>query len=190
MNLIAIFILAFGLSMDAFAVAVVKGLNLKKFTIRSALIVGLYFGIFQALMPLIGYFAATQFSENVSSIGHWIAFVLLSILGARMILESFKERSSGHADGKGMSLGPAQMLPLAIASSVDALAVGVSFAFMDVDVPSAVLIIGVVTLIVSMIGVKLGRVFGERVGAKAELAGGVILVMIGLIILLEGLGIT
>ena len=186
MNLIAIFILALGLSMDAFAVAVVKGLDLKKVTLRGALIVGLYFGVFQALMPLIGYFAATQFSDSIASIGYWVAFALLSILGARMIWKGFK----GGPANRETSFGPKRMIPLALAVGIDAMAVGVSFAFMEVDVLVAVLIIGAVTLLMSMVGVKLGHVFGEKIGSKAELIGGLILITIGLIILLEGLGVT
>jgi len=191
MNFAGMVLLALGLSMDAFAVAVCKGLDLKKVTLRNALTVGLYFGVFQAVMPLIGYFLATQFSDSVGSLGFWIAFALLTILGARMIWASFRGGSADTGpETKKVSLGPAHMLPLALATSIDALAVGVSFAFMEVSIFIAVLIIGSVTLFVSMIGVKLGRMFGERIGSKAELIGGAILVLIGLKILLDGLGVT
>jgi putative Mn2+ efflux pump MntP len=187
MNFIGMFLLALGLSMDAFAVAVCRGLGLDKVRFRDMFIVGLYFGIFQAVMPLIGYFAATYFSSDLSSFGSWIAFALLSILGVRMILGGL---GGPNGSEEKVSLGPAAMLPLAIATSIDALAVGVSFAFIDVNIFHAVLIIGVTTFALSMIGVKMGRTFGERIGPKAEIAGGVILVLIGLKILLDGLGIT
>jgi len=190
MNFIGILILALGLSMDAFAIAVCKGLDVKKVTFRTALIVGLYFGIFQAVMPLIGYFAAAQFSDSISSFGFWIAFALLTILGARMIWASFKGGPARGQTGKETSLRPLHMIPLALACSIDAMAVGVSFAFIEVEILSAILIIGAVTLLISMAGVKLGCVFGERIGSKAELIGGTILILIGLIILLEGLGVT
>jgi putative Mn2+ efflux pump MntP len=182
------FALALGLSMDAFAVAVCKGLSLPKVRFRDMLIVGLYFGLFQAVMPLIGYFAATYFSSNLSSFGSWIAFALLSILGIRMILVGMGGGNEELDDEA--SLSPSKMLPLAVATSIDALAVGVSFAFIDVNIFHAILIIGVTTLVLSMMGVRIGRSFGKKMGAKAEIAGGIILVLIGIKILLDGLGIT
>jgi putative Mn2+ efflux pump MntP len=187
MNFIGMLILAVGLSMDAFAVAVCKGFGLAKVRFRDALIVGLYFGIFQAVMPLIGYFMAIHFA-GILSFDHWIAFAILSVLGVRMVIGGLRGQEGGIATD-GTRLGPKQMLPLAVATSIDALAVGVSFAFIDVNIFHAILIIGVTTLILSMIGVRMGRTFGERIGTKAEMLGGVILVLIGLRILFDGLGI-
>ena len=183
MNLIELFILAVGLSMDAFAVAICAGLTMAKTSMRKMLTVGLYFGVFQAVMPLIGYFAATLFADKIIAYDHWIAFLLLCFLGGKMIIGSFKKE--GSADSKEAALTPAKMLPLAIATSIDALAVGVSFAFLRVSIIPAVSFIGVTTLLLSMAGVKIGNVFGLKFKSKAELAGGIILVLIGLKILLE-----
>jgi len=172
--------------MDAFAVAICAGLSMSDANLKKALAVGLYFGIFQAGMPLIGYFAATMFAERIIAYDHWVAFGLLSIIGGKMVFESFKGE---QADEKEHSLKPAQMLPLAVATSIDALAVGVSFAFLHVNVIPAVMLIGVTTLVISMAGVKIGSAFGTRFKSKAQLVGGVTLVLIGLKILLEHLGI-
>jgi len=186
MNLIELLILAVGLSMDALAVAICAGLTMPKATMKKALIVGLYFGLFQAGMPLIGYFAGSLFADRITAYDHWIAFALLCFLGGKMIFGSFKkEEAPGEA--REASLGPKKMLPLAIATSIDALAVGVSFAFLRVSIAPAVAFIGVTTLAISMAGVKIGNVFGRRFKSKAELAGGVILVLIGIKILLEHL---
>ena len=188
MNFIELFLLAVGLSMDAFAVAVCIGLSTAKTNIKKCLIVGLYFGVFQAVMPLIGYFAATLFADKIDSYDHWIAFVLLGFLGGKMIFESFKkEEDEEEKDGKKSSLRPANMLPLALATSIDALAVGVSFALLDVKIIPAVSFIGITTLLISMAGVKIGNMFGSRFKSKAEFAGGIILILIGLKILLENL---
>ena len=174
--------------MDAFAVAVCTGLTLPKVTFQKAGAVGLYFGVFQAVMPLIGYFAATQFADQIIAYDHWIAFALLGFLGGKMIAGSFKkEGRSDDERSREASLRPAKMLPLALATSIDALAVGVSFAFLQVDVVPAVLVIGLITLALSMIGVKLGHVFGVKFKSAAELIGGVILVLIGVNILLDHL---
>ena len=186
MSLIELFLLAVGLSMDAFAVAICIGLTIPKITIKKALIVGLYFGIFQAVMPIIGYFAATIFAERIIAYSSWIAFGLLCFIGGKMIFDSFKKEEISN---KEHSLKASQMLPLAIATSIDALAVGVSFAFLEVRIIPAVSLIGVTTLIISMIGVKIGNVFGIRFKSQAQLLGGIILVLLGLKILLEGLGI-
>jgi len=206
MSLIGLFLLAVGLSMDAFAVAVFKGLAISKVTVKKSLVVGLYFGTFQAGMPLIGYSVATLFADYIIVYGHWVAFVLLSFIGGKMIFNSFRKEGcsdrvcpaetctdrtcpGGKRPGdKAASLRPAHMLSLAFATSIDALAVGVSFAFLEVGIIPAVLFIGVTTLVISMIGVKIGSVFGERFKSKAELLGGIILVMIGFKILLEHLG--
>ena len=186
MGLGELFILAVGLSMDAFAVAVGKGLSVQKTTVKHYLVVGLYFGIFQALMPIIGYFVGAQFADSITAIDHWIAFGLLAFLGGRMIKESFERCPDTSADA---SLSFKAMFPLAIATSIDALAVGVSLAFLNVDITPAASFIGVITFLLSMIGVKVGNVFGIKYKAKAELIGGVVLVLVGLKILLEHLGI-
>mgnify|MGYP000925100567 FL=1 len=207
MNLLELFIIAVGLSMDAFAVAVCAGLTMSKATIKKSLIVGLYFGFFQAIMPLIGYMLATQFADKIIAFDHWIAFALLSFIGGKMLVESF--RKEGCADRecpaetctdrecpggerpkkKEASLKPAEMLPLAVATSIDALAVGVSFAFLRVDIVPAIFSIGMITLILSMLGVKVGNIFGAKFKSKAEFAGGIILALMGLKILLEHMGI-
>ena len=207
MNFITLFLLAVGLSMDTFAVSICIGLTILKQPIRKSLVVGLYFGVFQALMPSIGYMVSSLFADMVDAYDHWIAFGLLSFLGVKMIIGSFKKGGCPDRvcpseicrdrkcpggkppNNKEFSIKPAQMLPLALATSIDALAVGVSFAFLRVKIIPAVLFIGITTLVVSMIGVKIGNIFGTRFKSKAELAGGIILVLIGLKILLEGLNI-
>ena len=178
MGLLELFILAVGLSMDAFAVSVCKGLAMKQITFKNAAIVGAWFGGFQALMPLIGWLLGSRFKSYITAIDHWIAFVLLLIIGANMIKESFdKSEESANA-----SLGFKIMLMLA-------LAVGVTFAFLDVNIWWAVIFIGSITFTLSAIGVKVGSVFGVKYKSKAELAGGIILILIGTKILLEHLGI-
>jgi len=210
-GLIELFLLAVGLSMDAFAVAISLGLTLPRVGIRQGLIVGGYFGVFQAGMPLIGYLTATLFADQIVAYDHWIAFLLLAFLGGRMIREGLKgDDAAGNVTSVAASgsdsvvtdpytldlpdkaktlLSPAQMLPLAVATSIDALAVGVSFAFLRIDIVSAVLFIGTTTLIISACGVKIGSIFGSRYEGRAQLGGGIILVLIGLRILLEHLGI-
>ncbi|MCL2422176.1 MAG: manganese efflux pump MntP family protein [Defluviitaleaceae bacterium] len=201
MNLIELFLLSIGLSMDAFAVAVCIGLTMSKFNIKKMLTVGLYFGLFQAGMPIIGFMIATQFAGLVTQFSHWIAFGLLVFLGAKMIWGSLtkancKDRTCAAtpcADRKcpigrqEVDLVPSKMIPLALATSIDAMAVGVSFAFLRVSIAPAVSLIGVTTLVISMIGVKIGNVFGAKFRAKAELAGGIILVLMGVRVLLEHL---
>lgn len=187
MNLLELFILAIGLSMDAFAVAVTKGLCMKKFSLKKGAIVGLYFGVFQAGMPLIGYFLGTQFQDKITGIDHWIAFGLLTFLGLKLIKEAFSKEEDDTCESGETSLTFKTMSVLAVATSIDALAVGITFAFLSVDIIPAVTFIGVVTFILSMIGVKIGNVFGTRYKAKAELAGGLILIGIGIKILLSHL---
>lgn len=182
MNIIELMLLAAGLSMDAFAVAVCAGLTMKKPVLNKMLIVGLYFGVFQAFMPLIGYLTASLFADRIISYDHWIAFALLCFLGGKMILESLKKENGQNNE---ISLMPAKMLPFALATSIDALAVGISFAFLRVNIIPAVLIIGITTFVISAFGVKIGNVFGIKFKSKAELSGGVILILIGLKILLE-----
>lgn len=184
MSLADLFIIALGLSMDAFAVSICKGLSVRKMQLRHALICGVWFGAFQALMPLLGYWLGSGFAGLIGSFGHWVAFVLLAIIGVNMIRESFGGEEEVTPD-----FSPKAMLPLAVATSIDALAVGVSFAATGTDIVAAVLFIGVVTLVVSAAGVKIGNLFGTRYKALAERAGGAVLVLMGLKILLQGLGI-
>lgn len=188
MSLLELFIIAVGLSMDAFAVAICSGLSMRTLSFKKAATVGLYFGVFQAGMPLIGYFLGAQFADKITAFDHWIAFVLLGIIGGKMILDSFSKEEE-DANCPEASLKFRDMLPLAIATSIDALAVGVSFAFLKVSIVPAVSFIGIVTLTLSMVGVKIGNLFGVRFKSKAELAGGIILVLMGLKILLEHLGV-
>ena len=185
MGIIELFILAVGLSMDAFAVSVCKGLSLGKIKIKHMCIAGLWFGGFQALMPLIGYLLGSNFSELVAKCDHWIAFVLLALIGGNMI----KEALGKEEDSMDNSMGFKAMLLLAIATSIDALAVGVTFAFLDVPIVPAISFIGVVTFVLSAIGVKAGSLFGYKYKSKAELCGGIILILLGIKILLEGVGI-
>ena len=184
MGLTELFILAVGLSMDAFAVAVCKGLAMQKMNWRHAIIIGLYFGGFQAAMPSLGYILGVGFQSRIQAVDHWIAFVLLTFIGLNMVRES-RDREAEHADP---SVGFQVMVILAIATSIDALAVGVTFAFLQVDIVPAVCFIGTVTFLLSVIGVKVGNVFGTRYKSRAELAGGLILIAIGVRILLEHLG--
>ncbi len=184
MHYLELLIIAVGLSMDAFAVAVCKGLAQHQHSVKNSLITGLYFGGFQALMPLIGYFLGKQFAGAITSVDHWIALALLSIIGINMI------RESRSCDVKASnSFGFKNMVVLSLATSVDALAIGITFAFLKVDIVAAVLTIGVITFAISFAGVKLGSVFGSRFKSKAEIAGGIILILMGLKILLEHLGV-
>jgi putative Mn2+ efflux pump MntP len=202
MSLLELFIIAVGLSMDAFAVAICKGLCMKKISLKKAGIVGLYFGLFQGGMPLVGYLLGVQFESKITSIDHWIAFVLLAFIGINMIRESIESKNEVAVDcsiyentdsslqGKNADpLAFKSMVVLAIATSIDALAVGVTFAFLKVTIVPAVSFIGIVTFTLSMIGVKIGHTFGSIYKSKAEFAGGLILILMGLKILLEHLGI-
>jgi putative Mn2+ efflux pump MntP len=193
MGIVELFIIAVGLSMDAFAVAICKGLSMNKMSYKNAVTAGLFFGGFQALMPLIGYMLGNQFSRYITSFDHWIAFVLLLLIGLNMIKESREKKSECTdqgcgSDGKEDSFSLKNMTVLAIATSIDALAIGVTFAFLKVNIVSAVTFIGIVTFIFSFLGVKIGNVFGAKFESKAELAGGIILVAMGLKILFEHLG--
>ena len=183
MNLLELFILAVGLSMDAFAVSVCKGLSVRQIKPRHACSVGACFGGFQALMPLIGFVLGVQFQRYIVSIDHWIAFILLSLIGVNMIRES-----CGDAEELNDSFSFGTMLPLAIATSIDALAVGVTFAFLQVNILPAVLFIGCTTFVLSAVGLKIGNVFGVRYKSRAELCGGIVLILMGCKILLEHLG--
>ncbi len=179
-------LLAVGLSMDAFAVSVCKGLSVRHLKLRHMLVSGLYFGAFQALMPLIGYWLGAGFSDMIAAYDHWICFVLLLLIGGNMIHESF---GGVEDDMQNQSFSVSVMLPLAVATSIDALAVGVSFAFLQVQILPAAVLIGITTFIFGMIGVKIGNVFGAKYEARAELIGGVIFILIGTKILLEHLGV-
>lgn len=194
MSLFELFIIAVGLSMDAFAVSICKGLSMKKISIKKAAIVGLYFGIFQAGMPLIGYYLGVQFQNKITAIDHWIAFVLLGIIGINMIRESRKNSCEIAVDiqadeNTDDSLAFKNMFVLAIATSIDALAIGVTFAFLKVNIIPAVSLIGIVTFTLSIIGVKIGDAFGAMFKSKAEFAGGLILILMGIKILLNHVGI-
>ena len=184
MSTAELFIIALGLSMDAFAVSVCKGLSVQKLRLRHALLAGFYFGLFQGLMPVIGYLLGFRFENIIKEIDHWIAFVLLALIGINMIREAFGEAEEHNDD-----FGVKTMLVLAVATSIDALAVGISFAFLSVDILAAAVFIGLITFALSALGTYVGHKFGERFKARAEFAGGLILVGMGLKILLEHLGI-
>jgi putative Mn2+ efflux pump MntP len=184
MTLAELFILAIGLSMDAFAVSICKGLSLGKIKPKHMCIAGLWFGGFQALMPLIGYLLGSFFADMITKYAHWIAFALLLILGANMIKEALGEEEKVDA-----SMDVKNMFLLAVATSIDALAVGVTFAFLQVSIIPAVSFIGVVTFVCSAVGVKIGSIFGDKYQSKSEICGGVILILIGIKVLLDGLGI-
>ena len=184
MGLLELFLIGVGLSMDAFAVAICKGLSMRRIDGRQTLLVGVFFGGFQALMPLLGWALGRQFEQYITQYDHWIAFVLLAYLGGKMIWEALHEGESCPAN-----FTVRELLVLAVATSIDALAVGISFAFLKVPILPAVALIGCTTFVLSLIGVWIGNRFGSRFKSKAEVAGGVILILIGLKILLEHLGI-
>lgn len=197
MSLIELFIIAVGLSMDAFAVSICKGLSLKKASLKQCIKVGLYFGGFQGGMPLIGFILGVQFKDYITSIDHWIAFVLLLIIGINMIRESIEEDNEDSivdlteaavCEDVVEALSFKNMIMLSIATSIDALAIGVTFAFLQVNIVPAVSFIGIVTFVLSMIGVKVGNIFGDKFKSKSEFIGGVILILMGLKILLQHLG--
>ena len=186
MSIWELLILAVGLAMDAFAVSICKGLSVKDVKIKHMVSAGLYFGGFQALMPIIGYLLGVNFKHLIEHFDHCIAFALLVLIGGNMIREALGKDEDEELNA---SFGPKTMLPLAIATSIDALAVGVTFAFLQVQIVPAVGFIGIITFLLSFLGVKIGNVFGMKYKSKAELAGGIILVLIGLKILLEHLGV-
>ena len=185
MRLWELVLIGIGLSMDAFAVSLCKGLGMKKINYRHGLVIALFFGVFQGVMPLTGWLLGVRLQELIVSIDHWIAFILLCIIGVNMIRGS---REEGEEDMEA-SFSAKAMAPLAVATSIDALAVGVTFAFLQVDIVSAVLFIGVITFVLSSVGVWAGSAFGEKSRARAELAGGIILILMGTKILLEHLGV-
>ncbi len=185
MTTIELIVIAIGLGMDAFAVSVCKGLAMKKYSVKNSNIVAGYFGFFQGFMPFIGYMIGYQFQNAITSIDHYIAFVLLVFIGIQMILESRKKDEENVND----KLDFKTMLILSIATSIDALAVGVTFAFLNVNILLSIIVIAVITYIMSFSGVKIGNVFGIKYKSKAELAGGIILILMGSKILIEHLGI-
>ena len=177
-------LLAIGLAMDAFAVSVCKGLATSRVQIKHLVVCALWFGGFQALMPAIGYLLGTAFEVYISSVDHWIAFILLALIGIGMIREAF----SHEEEGADASLAASVMLPMAVATSIDALAVGITFGVLQVDLPLAVCLIGVITALLSALGVKLGNLFGMRYRFLAQMCGGILLILLGTKILLEHLG--
>ena len=185
METFEIAVIGIGLAMDAFAVSVCKGLSMKKLDWKKSIIIALYFGAFQALMPVLGFFLGSTFSSFVQKVDHWIAFILLAIIGGNMIKDSTDDEIEKRND----KVDVKTMLLLAIATSIDALAVGVTFAFFEVNLLLAISIIGIITFVLSVLGVIIGNKFGDKFQNRAELAGGIILIIIGLKILLEHLGI-
>ena len=182
MTFLEIFLVAIGLSMDAFAVAICKGLAMPQINKKQTLLIGAYFGVFQALMPLIGYFLGSGFRDKITKIDHWIAFVLLGLIGANMVRES--RAGEEKLDD---SFTVSTMLILAVATSIDALAIGVTFAFLGVNIVEAIILIGITTGIISGVGLKIGNVFGSRYKSKAEMAGGIVLILMGIKILVQHL---
>ncbi len=183
-----LFLIGVGLAMDAFAVSVCKGLSMSKVNKRQTFLIGLFFGGFQALMPFVGWVLGSQCEQYIKSFDHWIAFVLLSFIGGKMIWEVFHPDEEDEEE-KDKPFSLKELLLLAIATSIDALAVGITFAFLDYPILEAIGIIGIVTLLLSVAGVYIGNFFGRKYKSRAELAGGIILIGIGLKILLEHLGI-
>ena len=187
---VELFLLGVGLSMDAFAVSVCKGLGMRKLNKKQALIIGLYFGGFQALMPLIGWLLGSQFQQYITRIDHWIAFILLGFIGGKMMVEAVCEWNEEETvEVMDAPIDHKNMFVLAVATSIDALAVGITFAFLNTPIIEAITIIGITTMVLSIIGVIVGNFFGGRYKSKAEFIGGLILVLLGLKILLEHLGI-
>ena len=184
MGLLEIILIAIGLSMDAFAVSITLGLSVKKLKIREFLIPGIYFGFFQILMPLIGYFAGINFAGKIQNLDHWVAFVLLGIIGGKMIWESFCDDDDKVNENSFLFL---KMLLLAIATSIDALAVGITFAFFEINILKTIIIIGLTTFVISICGVKIGNIFGTKFKSKAEFIGGAVLIILGFKILIEHL---
>ena len=185
MDLLTLLTLAVGLAMDAFAVSICKGLAMREKVLKKGIIVGLWFGGFQALMPTIGFFLGTQFKDQITSIDHWIAFVLLGLIGINMVKEALSKDEEQADD----SIAVKEMFMLAVATSIDALAVGITYVILNVHIVSAASMIGVCTFLISFAGVKIGNIFGTKYKSKAELAGGIILILLGFKILFEHLHI-
>ena len=190
MGFVELFLIGVGLSMDAFAVSICKGLGMKRLNMKQALVIGLFFGGFQALMPLIGWALGTQLADFIMPIDHWIAFILLALIGGKMLLDVFREGDEEDSgEPKDARLDFKELLMLAIATSIDALAVGITFAFLGVNIVVAIAVIGVTTFVLSVVGVAVGHAFGARYEKGATIVGGVVLILIGCKILLEHLGI-
>lgn len=187
MTFFELFLIGIGLSMDAFAVSICKGLSMQKIDKKYTLCIGLFFGGFQALMPLTGYLLGSRFSGYIERFDHWIAFVLLALIGFNMIKESREEEEEEEKPYAGVNFK--ELLILAVATSIDALAVGISFAFLGVRIAPAVTLIGCTTFVLTLVGVWVGNLFGSRYKSRAELTGGIILILIGVKILLEHLGV-
>lgn len=187
MGIVELLLTAIALSMDAFAVSVCKGLGMRRMRYDQALVISLYFGVFQALMPLIGWLLGTSFSRYIQAFDHWIVFVLLAFLGGKMLWDVFHEKEDGEQESAERRLDHRELFMLAIATSIDALAVGIAFACLDVNIWSSISIIGVTTLVISFAGVWIGNRFGNRFQKKAEIAGGLVLILIGVKILAEHL---
>lgn len=186
MNFLDLLITSIALSMDAFAVSICRGLSVKKAEFKHCITAGLWFGIFQALMPLIGYFCGSLFAAYITAWDHWITFAILTLIGINMIVESFKKEENDVSENP---FGVKEMFPLAVATSIDALTVGITFSFINVNIFLAVLCIGSITLVLSAIGVKIGNVFGAKKQSVAEFCGGAALIFIAVKILLEHLGV-
>ena len=180
-----ILVLGIGLSMDAFAVSVCKGLAVRRADLKTSLVCGTWFGAFQALMPLIGYFLGRMFADAIAAVDHWVAFFLLALVGGNMI----KEALSGEEESATPDLSAKAMLPLAVATSIDALAVGISLAMTEAPIFTSVIVIGITTFALSALGVTIGGIFGNKFQKKAEIFGGAVLILLGCKILLESLGI-
>lgn len=187
MGIVELLLTAIALSMDAFAVSVCKGLGMRRMRYDQALVISLYFGVFQALMPLIGWLLGTSFSRYIQAFDHWIAFVLLAFIGGKMLWDVFHEKEDGEQESAERRLDHRELFMLAIATSIDALAVGIAFACLDVNIWNSISIIGVTTLVISFAGVWIGNRFGNRFQKKAEIAGGLVLILIGVKILAEHL---
>ena len=186
MNLIELIFLSASLAADAFAVSICKGLSVPKLQLKHMLICGIWFAAFQVIMPLIGYIAGSQFKDLIEAYDHWIAFILLALIGANMVREAIKDNDDEELDP---DFSFKTMLVLAIATSIDALVVGVTFAFMEVNIVLALSLIGAITFILCVVGTKIGNVFGARYRSKATFAGGIILILLGIKIILEHLGL-
>ena len=189
MGFIELFLTGVGLSMDAFAVAVCKGLGMKRLDARQALLIALFFGGFQALMPLAGWVLGSGFQSLIEPVDHWVAFALLAFIGGKMLLDGIRGEGDGEPSGEARALDIRELLMLAIATSIDALAVGITFAFLQVDIAPSVALIGATTFALSLAGVAVGHLFGARFERPATIVGGAVLILIGAKILLEHLGI-
>ena len=189
MTFIEILLIGIGLSMDAFAVALSKGLSMRKLNMKAGILIAVFFGFFQAFMPFIGWLVCRNFEKYITRVDHWIVFVLLGFIGIKMIVDAVKEARKEEKEEKDDRIRIGELFLLAIATSIDALAVGISYAFLSINIWSSITIIGITTLILSFIGVLIGCKFGARFQTKAQIAGGIILILVGVKILLEHLGV-